>query len=220
MSFKIVGTTSAVEVDSHADKALYVSKRPVAIGALGAYSGGAVTGAIAATLAANSNLFYFRWTDATRFAVVDRIAVNAVVVSAITTSVPFDLALFFGTSFTVSGSANNTNATITGRNMKRRTSFGTTLVTAIQTCTTAGMTGATITLDTQPLARISGTSGTAINTQFYAGPVELWRPRDSGDHPIVLAQNEGLCIQNPLAGPASGTFTIAVTISWSETAAY
>lgn len=221
MAFKIVGTTSAVEVDSHTDKALLVNKRAPAIGSLGAYSGGTVTGAITATLGAASNLFYFRWTDATRFAVIERIAVNAVVVSAVTTSVPFDLAVFFGTGFTVAPSANQTAATITGRNMKRRTSFGTTLVSGIFSCTTAGMTGATIVLDTQPLARICGTSGTAVNTQFFSPPpVELWRPRDSGDYPLVLAQNEGLVIQNPLAGPATGTFACSFTVAWNEVAAY
>lgn len=76
--------------------------------------------------------------------------------------------------------------------------------------------GATFTADTQPLVRISGATGTVIGTQFFgAGPNELIRA-DRGEE-IELNQNEGLIIKAPLAGPATGTFRVAINMRWYET---
>lgn len=76
--------------------------------------------------------------------------------------------------------------------------------------------GACFTADTQPLARISGATGTVIATQFFgAGPSELIRS-DKGEE-IELNQNEGLVIKAPLAGPATGTFRVSINMRWYET---
>lgn len=78
--------------------------------------------------------------------------------------------------------------------------------------------GAVFTKDTQALARISGATGTVIATQFFgAGPSELIKC-DRGDE-IELGENEGLVIQAPLAGPATGTFRVAVNLRWYEVSA-
>ena len=76
--------------------------------------------------------------------------------------------------------------------------------------------GACFTADTQPLARISGATGTVIATQFFgAGPSDLIRS-DKGEE-IELNQNEGLVIKAPVAGPATGTFRVAINMRWYET---
>jgi hypothetical protein len=145
-----------------------------------------------------------------------------VVTGTITTSVPYDLEMFFSGSYTVSPTTSITAATLTGRNAKRRTSHGTTLMGGIWTLTTvaAGITGQTLANDAQALRRVSGASGTVIGTQFFGGAmVALWE-QDSRQHPLILAQNEGLTIQAPLAGPATGTFRVSISLEWQEVAAY
>ena len=41
----------------------------------------------------------------------------------------------------------------------------------------------------------------------------------SGEHPLVLAQNEGFSITVP-AVPATGTWTLAVNVRWAEVTDY
>jgi hypothetical protein len=146
---------------------------------------------------------------------IERIRVNAVVTGTITTAVPYDLEAFFVTGYTVAPTTSATTATLTGRNAARRTAYGTTLMGGIYTLTTvaAGITGQTMTADAQSLARLSGASGTVIGTQFFGGPQVLL---DAKDDPIVLSTEEGISIQAPLAGPATGTFRVAVTMDWRE----
>ena len=206
---------------SDKDRNLRVTERTPGFRSLGSYACGVSTGAITATLSANSNLFYVRWTDSTRYALIQKIWVNAYVTGTITAAVNFRLGAFFGTGFSVAPSANQTAATLTSRNCKLRTSMGTTLMTAIYSCTTAGMTGATITLDTQPFAEIGGNTGTAVGTQFFGNaPAPIFQCWYGGIHPVVLAANEGICVQNLVAGPATGTFTCAFSVQWVEVDEY
>ncbi len=223
MAIKLIGTSSGVEVDSDTDKHLLVATRAPAFGALGAYSMAAVTGLIVATGAANAIQFAMRWGDATRLALIESVEVAAVVTAAITTSVPYDLALFICRSFTASDSA-GTAITLTGNNQKRRTSMGTSLVTDMRINSTlaAGLTAGTRTQDSQAAGRVIGASGTSVGTQFFgANPLPLYRcDLMSGSHPIVLAQNEGIEVVSPLAGPATGTLEIVVKLNWMEVAAF
>jgi len=215
---------NAVAVDT--DKHLQVVVRPQAFGSLGAYSLSMVTGAIIATGSANAVIWTMRWTDATRFALIERVRVAANVQSTITTAVPYDLALYFSGGYTVSPTTSIAAATVTARNAKRRTSMGVTLLNGAGagiwalTTVAAGITGQTLVNDAQPLARISGNSGTVVGTQFFgANPTNLWDDNVDG-HPLILAQNEGITIQAPLAGPATGTFMVGVSLDWMEVAAY
>lgn len=211
------------QVKSDTDGGLRVQIRPPAFGALGAYSKTLTTGSIVATGSANAVIWSMRWTDGTRLAVVERVRVAAVVISTITAAVPYNLALFASRSYTVSPTTSiGTTGTLSGNNAKRRTSMGTTLLGGIWSLGTAaaGLTGQTFTNDTDALAAISGNSGTVVGTQFFGpNPANLWD--DNVDsHPIILAQNEGLTIQAPLAGPATGTFQVVVAVDWMEVALY
>ena len=187
---------------------------------LGAYSIGLASGLIAATASADALIWVCRWTDATKKAVIERLRVNAVVTGTITTAVPYDLAAYFASAFTVSPTTSITAATLTGRNAKRRTAYGTTLMGGIWVLTTtaAGITGQTYTLDAQPLGRVSGASGTVIGTQFFGGMATLIDGNQDTEHsrPIVLGKDEGIAIRGPLAGPATGTFRVNVNLDWRE----
>lgn len=203
---------------------MQVNVQPPAFGSLGCYSKGMATGLIAATGSAGAVIWTMRWTDATRLCLVERIRVNAVVTGTITTAVPYDLELYFSRSYTVSPTTSiGTTATLAATG-KRRTSHGSTLLNGMWILGTAaaGLTGQTLGNDTDPLARISGASGTVIGTQFFgSNPQDLWKSDgQSGQHPLILAANEGVTIQAPLAGPATGTFRVAVSVDWMEVAGY
>jgi hypothetical protein len=211
------------QVKADTDGNARVQIRPPAFGALGAYAKSLVSGLIVATGSVNAVLWMMPRTDGTRFALIERIRVNAVVTGTITTAVPYNLALLFARSFTVSPTTSiGTTATLTGSNAKRRTSMGTTLLNGMWILGTAaaGLTGQTVTNDTDALATLGGASGTVIGNQFFGpAPANLWD--DNVDaHPLILAANEGLVITAPLAGPATGTFQVIVSVDWMEVAAY
>lgn len=199
-----------------------------AFGALGAYSKSLATGAIVATGSVGAVIWAMRWADATRLCLVERIKVAAVVTSAITAGTAYSLQVFLARGFTVSPTTNiGTTATFSGGNAKRRTSMGTSIMNAsggmwILGTAAAGLTGQTLGNDTDPLATaVGGNNATApVGQQFFgANPTNLWDAQVQG-HPIILAQNEGLAIQAPLAGPADGTFRVTVSVDWMEVAAY
>jgi len=78
--------------------------------------------------------------------------------------------------------------------------------------------GAVFTVDPHPLARISGATGTVIGTQFFGnGPVILLDYK-RGDE-VRLAANQGIVLRAPLAGPATGTFRVSVSMDWREAGA-
>ena len=181
-------------------------------GVLGLYTIGVTTGSIAATLAASSPLFSFRWGSTTRLGVPDFISVGVSVNAVITTSVSMPLELFVARSFTASDTG-GTTVTLTGSNNKYRTSFDTSLVTDARIATTGTLTAGTRTLDSQAVAMIPCVTGTAIGVPLTMTTIYS----RSSLFPIVLVQDEGLIIRNQSAGPATGTFTVHVQMRWFET---
>src|SRR6266536_6484825 len=80
MPFQIQGFSgTSAEVDGTQFRALRAVARPIDHGALGHYRYGGFTGMIPAALAANSEIFQFRWTDATRPADIRKIRISACV---------------------------------------------------------------------------------------------------------------------------------------------
>ncbi len=221
MGLVLVGVSSGNGAEVDADNHLYVNPRPPAFGSLGYYRQVVVSGNIAATLAANSDLFSFQWTNASDLAIIQSVRASAIVQSTISVAVPFDLAIYVARSYTAADTG-GTSVLPTGNNQKMRTSMGTTLVNDMRISSTAALTPGTRTVDTNPMGRVQGNSGTATGTQFFAqpNPQPLYTRDNNDHHPIVLKQNEGFVIQNPLAGPATGTFSILVQVEWGEVAGY
>src|SRR5438046_1072246 len=77
----IEGGTSAtlMDVGAAAAKGAHVIAKPTDHGALGAYLYGGFTGILPAALAANSEIYQFRWTDVTRLAIIRKIRISACV---------------------------------------------------------------------------------------------------------------------------------------------
>lgn len=214
------------EVDGTTFRALRVTSRPLNYGSLGAYKLGMTSGTMAASLAANAEMFQFRWPDATNLAVIHRISMSAGANVAATAAALGNFTLAMARSWTAAGTG-GTRAVLTGNINKLRTSMGTSLVNDAGISTTLGLTTGTKTIDhaTSNLASISfgigtGAITTALNLTFL--PETFFLNIDSGtDHPIILATNEGFIIRNgTVVMPLSMTWSFSVNIGWIEASAY
>ena len=225
MALQIQGNGGTVaEVDGTGFRALRVRNAPLDVGALGHYRLSMATGTIAAALAANAELFQFRWTDATRLAAIQKIIVSAGANVAATAAAAVTLEATIARSFTVAGTGGNT-ATLTGNNQKNRTSMGTTLLGEARIASTAALGAGTKTLDTQGIGNITMGIGTglltvALNTSLM-DRTDLLEQDGIEQHPVILAQNEGFVIKNgAVVWPATMTWGLGVSVVWAEIAAY
>lgn len=186
---------------------------PLPPGTLGSYSLAAVSGAIAATPAANDQYFSFRWGNAVNYAAIEMVYVSVATSAAITTAVPFGLDMVIARAFTASASG-GTALTLTTNNAKLKTDFSTTLVTDMRIATTGALTAGTQTLDAQPMAQVVFGTGTAVGSTILTQSVLF--DRAVNDYPLVLAQNEGFVIAASMTGHATGSLRVGVNVKWLE----
>lgn len=219
-------TASLVEVGNAAALPMHVTCKPQPVGSLGQYRWSGVTGTISAALAANAQLWYIRWTDATRLFVLHRFRAQFQPLTAFTaaTLTDFGFDLIKATSVSAGGGGTDVSAAKT----KMRTSMGASLLDGVgfmRISATAALTAIT-TLDSYPIAqslgdtqRVNPAAGTEeqnVNepTLFYEANMA------AGEHPLVLAQNEGLVLRNRTVWPAAGTGIVHVELAWSEVSAF
>lgn len=204
-------------------RAQAVETMPPDYGSLGIYRLGMTSGTMAAALAANSEIFQFRWPDATRLALIHRVSISAGANVAATAAALLSFRLTAARSWTVAGSG-GTRATLTGNNAKLRTSMGTSLVNDAGISTTGLLTAGTKTLDGIDLASISYGIGTgAITTSLPLNIIPdttLFSSELGSGHPIVLAQNEGFVIRTGIINPLTMTWAFSVNVVWSEVTTY
>lgn len=223
-------SASILEVDA-ATKASRGQIRPIDVGSLGSYSIASESGTMAAGLSAASPIYSCRWGDSTRAMILHRVGIQA---KNLTTAFAAGLTLFelvVARAFTASDSA-GTSILPTGNNQKRRTSFGTTLITDLRISSTATLTAGTRTLDAAPLNFSRGfVPATVVNYPFVAKNLSGVIPgastlvysmefldlfdSDIGNRwPIILVQNEGFIIRGTV--PGTGTWTFSILMEWSE----
>lgn len=219
MAIQIQGNGGVVaEVDGSTYRAIRTQARPLDYGAFGHYRV-AQTVALVVTQAANGTLFSFRWADATRICVINYIRLGFMQTSAATATIFPRFQVFVARSFSTSDSA-GTAVTLTGNNLKKRTSMGTTLVTDIRFATVAaGLTAGTRTLDANPIMELAVNSTiTTPNPTFYSRELDF---TNTGDMPLVLQQNEGFIVRGPTTiFGAAGTADLTVDVSWAEVGSY
>lgn len=228
MAFQEQGFSGVVPEVESTFRAKRVTLRPIEHGAFGHYRIAMATGTIGAALAANGELFQFRWVDATRFCVLQKVLISAGANVAATAAGLVTLEAMIARGFTVNGTG-GTTATLGGNNQKVRTAMGTTLITTaadIRIATTAALGAGTKTLDSQGVGNVTVGIGTgAITTSHRLQLIDkidlLEVDADGSIHPIILAQNEGFVIKNgATAWPAAMTWAMGVTVVWAEVAAY
>lgn len=224
MALQIQGNGGVIaEVDGTVFRAQRATSRPVDHGALGAYGYGGFTGILPAALAANSEIFQFRWADATRYAVIRKVQFSAVVSTTFfAAGVPVTIDLVKSTGWSAAGTGGT--AVSPAATLKRRTSMGSSLVASgdIRIATTAALGAGTKTLEANSLGGIvaAGPITASLNGEIVAPGTILWQAEvGDGEHPLVLAQNEGFSIRS-VAVPATGTWQAAVNIDWAEVTAY
>lgn len=202
----------------------HVTAKPTPWGALGHYRLAATSGTIAAALAASGQLFTWRWTDATRLCVIQRVKLSFQPLTLFTAATLTDFGFGMFKVTAVSAGAGGTAITAFP---KMRTSMATSLLgaTDVRIATTAALTSLT-TVDATPLAQSLGDSQRVnplggTEEQRVNDPTLLFEPNvGSGHYPLVLGQNEGFIIQNRTVWPAAGTGIVQVEVSWAEVTAY
>jgi hypothetical protein len=220
MSVQIQGNAGVIVDVSATFRSMYVSHKPTDMGALGHYRAGLQSGLITGTaVAAGSPLFSLRWTDATRFLVLQRLRAYYNETTGFTAAQELGLNAFIARAFTASDSA-GTAITLTGNNQKQRTSMGTSLVADMRIAATTLLTAGTRTLDAQAFASTSDTVGTAVAPTNVLQPFEYFADMARGEYPIVLATNEGIVITNTIVFPAAGAARLVVELNWAEVTAF
>ncbi len=224
MAIQIAGNGGSVlEVDGTEFRAARVTSRPIDHQSLGHYTYGGFTGIIPAALGANSEIFQFRWSDATRLAVISEIRIAASVTTTMfAAGVPVQIDLIKSTGWTVAGTGGT--AITMSTNSKLRTSMSSSLMTAgdMRIASTAALGAGTKTLEGLSLVAVlaAGPITASLNGTIIAPNTMLFHADTSdGQHPLVLAQNEGFSIRS-VAVPITGTWQAAVTVSWVEVASY
>jgi hypothetical protein len=218
MAIQIQGNSGTVaEVDGTQFRAQRYARRPIDYNALGIYSISGQTGTIAAGLAANSEVFQFRWTDPTRLCAIYRVDCNGAGGITAFTAGFVQMSVTVARSWTVAGTGGSV-LTTTGNNQKLRSSMGTSLVGEIRVATTVALTAGTKTLDAQPLGSATG-STTATAGEKLLQQEHLFGAAEMADNmPIILSQNEGIVIRATV--PATGTWITSFDITWAELDSY
>lgn len=218
MAIQIQGSSAVVaDVGGTTFRALKVQQMPIDWGALGSYRKSLLSGTMAAGLAANAEIFQFRWTNATNLGLVKSVYLNGLAGSATAFTAGFaKVDMLVARSWSADGSG-GTAATLTGNNGKMRTSMGTTLLGSARISSTAALTAGTKTLDTDAIGQMSFSIGTATSV-IYLGKTILFGEDPGPEHPLTLAQNEGFVLRATV--PATGTWQFGVTVVYTEVTAY
>ena len=206
-------------VGAEAASPLHVVPLYVPPGSGGYFRVGAVSGTMAVSLGAGAELFQFRYvTAASRIALVRKVTISASANVAATTAALLSFLMTAARSWTAAGSG-GTRLTLTGDNASLRTSLGTSEVNDAGISTTAGLTAGTKTLDTTNLAAVAFSPITGAITVAVTFPLlpQTVLFDAQGQHPLVLANQEGFVIRNgAVAFPAGMTWQFAVNVEWAE----
>jgi hypothetical protein len=106
--------------------------------------------------------------------------------------------------------------TVTGSGRRRAGLAGSNFATAgeIRAADTGVLTAGTRTLDTNAIASVCGSTTATAGTVLCPPTDLLFNAALAGTYPIVLGNNEGLVVRATV--PATGTWTMAVSVDWEE----
>lgn len=191
------------------------SGRPMDLGVRGAYLASFPTGVLPAALAANSEIFQWRFAAAGGILCLIRsVRVTAAVsTTAFAAGVPVSIEGRIARSWTVAGTG-GTRTTFGTNDAKKRSSFAQSILTAadVGVATTAALTVGTKTLDGTPFGGVLWQPGTAVASSPL---MSLWERNTSDEYPMLFATGEGFVIRS-VAVPATGTWQANITVEWAE----
>lgn len=214
---QIAGFTIANLLEIEAGtKAARVTLRPEDYGALGFFSLAQTSGLMAAGLGAAAPVWAFRWGDATRLALVKRVVVSVGNDATAFAAGSILLKLFVARSWSLSDSSGTSMLPVSNENKLRTTGMATTLLTDCRISNTATLTAGTRTKDGNPIGCVvAGVPATAGSNLVPPTDIFVAQP---GDHPLVLAVNEGLVLEATV--PITGTWKLGVRVAWGEVTSY
>jgi hypothetical protein len=187
---------------------------PADYGLGGMFQHCAKSGVIAAGLANNSPIYSFFWSGVSPeipFALIRRIRLNAWCVVAFTTgTVTFDI--FAARQFTAQDGGGNV-ANMFGSNMLR-SAMASSLAT-INWSNTGALTPGTRVLDAAPLDSQTVPAPQVAGAPFTTTRMTLFE-KLQGEHPLMLAGDEGFVVRATVPAPGIGTWQFALTAEWDE----
>lgn len=203
-----------VEVDA-GFKAQRVSLRPAE--GKGWYSLGLMTGAMT-TIAANGLIFSFRNISAEPV-LVRRVGFGFVCTTGFTAAQQLAWGLKVSRAFTASDTA-GTGVVLTANEAKLRTSHDTLSSVDCRISAAAALGAGTKVLDTNSLGIVGAYALAATPGVLLPASNNNLLQHDAGDHPLVLAQNEGINIQNLIAMGAAGVGSGYISIELAQVTSY
>lgn len=217
------GISGALQgVGAESQSASHATIKPIPYGALGHYRT-SVRILSTAAQAANSRVFEIRNTHATNLIIPTRLNVRAIQVAAGTLQ-ENSLDVYRCTAFTA---VDTTNTVTPVTSVKRASMAAYPGGAAVRHLTlagnAAGMTGGTLTKDTQFFATFPYMVTAGVATATYQPP--QWGPYEvlddvNGTHPFAFVQNEGLIIENRVLNVTSYGIAWYIDFSWAEVTAY
>ena len=198
------------EVDS-TFRARRVSIRPTEVLTWESY-GGISNGMTAVTAA--SPIFALR-NIGTNLIIVRRVQIGFVTTTAFTTAQGLAFRLTIARAYTVNDSGGNV-VSFTGNNLKHRTSLAQVTNADMRQGGAGAITAGTRTLDANPIGIAMGSSTGLASTMAMQALFQ----HDTGDYPLILAQNEGMIITNEIAMAAAGVINLYINLEYAEAVTY
>jgi hypothetical protein len=219
MAIQIQGNGGVVaDVGGTTFRSFNVQNKPIEYGTLGHYRTAVRINSTAAQ-AANSRILEIRNTHATNLLILTRLSIKALQ-TVVGTAQENSLDCYRLTAF----SAVDTTNTVTPVSSVKRTSMaaypgGAAIRHLTLAGNAAGMTGGTLTKDTQFFATLPYNVAAAVATTIVWGPIDCVDDVN-GTHPFVFAQNEGFDIENRVLNVTSYGITWYIDVSWAEVTAF
>lgn len=195
------------------NQAVYPAPRP---GAHFCYGGS--TGLLPAALAANSEIFQFRWTSTTAIAAVRRVRVSASCSTILfDAGVPVEIDMVKATGWTSAGTGGTAIAPSTTLRMGASANS---LVASgdARKATTAALGAGTKVLEANSISSIvvGGPITLGLNGGLIpVGTILFERNPAEGDRMLELRANEGFSIRS-VAVPGTGTWRVSFIVEWDE----
>lgn len=207
--------------DYNAGAAVHVQAKPLQWGSLGHYRTNHRC-VLANTQAANSRLFEIRNTHATNLIVPTRLILKWLQTGTHTAAIEDSLDVFKVTGFSAVDTTNTVTPTASAKRGSMSAAPGGAALRGVTVAgAAAGMTGGTLTKDGNSIGQLPQWLLAAMPTASTA-MVQLNDLFDdvNGTHPFVLAQNEGIIIENRVLLGAAAASSVYIDFSWAEVTAF
>jgi hypothetical protein len=210
------------DVGLAASKPLHTVVKPLPYGNLGHYRIGRRLAPFATTLA--GNLWTFRNPTASGIlCIVKRVRLRVLQVGAPTAAIEDQFLLKVARAYTVADATGSASIAPATNMQELRTSMGAAVAQVREASVAAGASGGTKTLDTDGIITGSAWVAAALASGLGNGPIDVfdYYPNVAdGEHPLVLAADEGFIISNANNFGAASGIVLHVEMNWAEVTLY